>query len=70
MITRNIWTDRGNTFFSIITHCTKFGNTGLVNGTKATIKQIIFAPGADYKIDLPRFIMVEVDDYAGLFWTY
>jgi hypothetical protein len=38
----------------------------LVNGTRATIKQIVFASGADYKIDLPRFIMLEVDGYTGL----
>jgi hypothetical protein len=42
----------------------------LVNGTRATIKQIVFAPGADYKVDLPRFIMLEVDGYTGLFQTH
>jgi ATP-dependent DNA helicase PIF1 len=38
----------------------------LVNGTRATIRQIVFAPEADHKIDLPRFIMLEVDGYTGL----
>jgi ATP-dependent DNA helicase PIF1 len=28
--------------------------------------QIVFAPGADYKTDLPRFIMLEVDGYTGM----
>ena len=67
MLTRNIWTDRGIIFFSTI-HCyAEFNNIGLVNGTRATIRQIVFAPGADYKIDLPRFIMLEVDGYTGLY---
>jgi hypothetical protein len=42
----------------------------LVNGTRATIKQIVFAPGADYKIDLPQFVMLEVDGYTGLSQKY
>jgi ATP-dependent exoDNAse (exonuclease V) alpha subunit len=70
MLTKNIWTDRGTTFLSTINQYTKFNNLGLVNGTRATIRQIVFAPGADYKIDLPRFIMLEVDRYTGLSQTY
>ena len=70
MPTRNIWTSRGIAFLSIINCCTKFNNLGLVNGTRATIKQIVFSPGADYKTDLPQFIMLEVDGYRGLSQPY
>jgi hypothetical protein len=67
MLTRNIWTDRGIDCFLYS------GNLliwllwlGLVNGTRATIRQIVFASGADYQVDLPRFIMVEADGYTGI----
>jgi ATP-dependent DNA helicase PIF1 len=67
MLTRNIWTDRGIYSLLCYYYCANFNNPGLVNGTRATIKQIVFASGADHKIDLPRFIMLEVDRYTGMF---
>jgi hypothetical protein len=57
-------------FLSTIDYCTKFNCLGLVNGTRAIIKQIVFAPGADYKTDLPWFIMLEVDGYTGSSHTH
>ena len=67
MLTRNIWTDRGIIFFSTI-HCyAEFNNTGLANGTRATTRQAVSAPGVDYKIDLSQFIMLKVDEYTDLY---
>ena len=61
---------RGTTFISTVNYYTDFNNLGLVNGTRATIKQIVFAPRANFKIDLPWFIMLEVDGYTGLSQTH
>ena len=57
-------------FLSAISYYINIENLGLVNGTRATIRQIVFAPGADHKIDLPRFIMLEVDGYTGMSEIY
>ena len=54
------------TFYSTFDGNTNFENTGLVNGARATIRQIVFAPGANYQTDLPWFIMLEVDGYTGM----
>ena len=67
MLTRNTWIDQGIYFLLCYYSCANFNNPGLVNGTRATIKQIVFAPGANHKIDLPRIIMLEVDSYTGMF---
>ena len=67
MLGQNIWADQSVYFLLCHYSCANFDNPGLVNETRATIVQTAFALGADYKIDLLQFVIVEIDGYTGIF---
>lgn len=75
MITRNIWTSKGISYFFLLIDTNTQMSTGLVNGARGVVKKIWYGLAANVQNgDLPEVVFVKCDGYSGLiyfilFWS-